>query len=153
MGGADSVSTKETESEDSWTFNFLQQWFWVWQSTSWLPPHFAQPSYINPVHTQSSHANPVPARSSHINPVPARSSQVNPALANWHSIESATYHTSKTPKLVFNPETEQCFCLNNQLILTLILYVWSRQTPVIRLEPHSSYMKPRCFIDWAIWPA
>ena len=56
-------------------------------------------------------------------PGPARSSQVNPALANWHSIESATCHTSKTPKLVFNPETEQCFCLKNQLILTLILYV------------------------------
>ena len=138
MGGADSVSTKEMESEDSWTYNFLQQWFWVWQSTSWLPPppHFAQPSHINPVHKQSSHANPVPARSSDINPVRARSSQVNPALANWHSIESATCHTSKTPKLVFNPETEQCFCLNNQLILTLILYVLSRQTPVIRLEPH-----------------
>ena len=97
--------------------------------------------------TQSSHANPVPARSSHINPVPARSSQVNPALANWHSIESATCHTSKNPKLVFNPATEQCFCLNNQLILTLILYVLSSQTPVIRLEPHPFYMKPRCFID------
>ena len=60
---------------------------------------------------------------------------------------SATCHTYKTPKLVFNPETEQCFCLNNKLILTLILYVLSRQTPIIRLEPHPSYMKPRCFID------
>ena len=51
------------------------------------------------------------------------------------TIESATCHTSKTPKLVFNPETEQGFCLNNQLILTLILLVLSSQTPVIRLEP------------------
>ena len=72
-----------------------------------------------------SHPMPIlsPARSSHVNPDPARSSQVNPALANWHSIESATCHISLTPKLAFNPETKQCFCLNNQLILTLILYV------------------------------
>ena len=56
-------------------------------------------------------------------------------------------HTSKTPKLVFNPETEQCFCLNNQLTLTLVLYVLSSQTPFIILEAHPSYMKPRCFID------
>ena len=86
-------------------------------------------------------------QSSHANPVPARSSQVNPVLANWHSIESPTCHTYKTPKLVFNPEIEQGFCLNNQLILTLILYVISSQTLVIRLEPHTSYMKPKCFID------
>ena len=111
------------------------------------PPHFAQPSHINPVHTQSSQVNPVPALSSHVNPVPARSSRVNHALANWHSIESDTFHTSETPKLVFNQETEQCFCLNNQLILTLILYVLSSQTPIIRLEPHPFYMKPWCFID------
>ena len=60
---------------------------------------------------------------------------------------TATCLTSKTPKLEFNTETEQGFCLNNQLILTLILYVLSSQTPVNRLEPHPSYMKPRCFID------
>ena len=150
MSGAESVSTKEIESEDSWTFNFLHGYSNDSESDNPppdSPPHFAQPSHINSVHTQSSHDNPVPAQSSHINPVPVRSSQVNPALANWHSIESATCHTSKTPKLVFNPETEQCFCLNNQLILTLILYVLSSQTPVIRLEPHPSYMKLRCFID------
>ena len=131
------------------------------------PPHIAQPSHVNPVQTQSSHANPVPARPSHVSPVPARSSHINPVhtqsspanpvparpshvspvLANWHSIESATCHTYKTPKLVFNPETEQGFCLNNQLTLTLILHVLSSQTPVIRLEPHPSYMKPKCFID------
>ena len=97
------------------------------------PPHFAQPSHINPVHTQPSH----------INPVPARSSDANADLANWHTIESATCHNSKTPRLVFNPETQQGFCLNNQLILTLILYVLSSQKPVIRLEPHPSYLKTR----------
>ena len=57
------------------------------------------------------------------------------------------------PKLVFNPETKQCFCVNNQLILTLILYVLGSQTHVIRLEPHPSYVKHWCFIDWAIRPA
>ena len=154
MSGAESVRNKEMESEDSRTFNFLQKWFSeTWQSTSWLPPHFAHTSHFNPVLTQSSHANPVPARSFHINPVPARSSQVNHALANWHSIESATCHISWTPKLVFKPETGQCFCLNKQLLLTLNLTRnWQPDTR-IRLEPHPSYMKYWCFINLAIWPA
>ena len=111
------------------------------------PPHCAQPSHVNTA-IWPSYIIPVPTQSSHANPVPARSSQVNPALANWHSIESATCQTSLTPKLVFNPETEQCFCLvNNQLILTLILYVLDSQTPVIGLEPHPSNIKHWCFID------
>ena len=39
-------------------------------------------------------------------------------------------------KALFNPETEQFFCLvNNQLILTLILYVLDSHTPVIRMNP------------------
>ena len=79
---------------------------------------------------------------SHANPVPARSFQVNPALANWHSIESATIcHTSKPPKLVLNPETEQGFCLNNQLVLTQILYVLEQLYTRIGLEPHPFHMK------------
>ena len=114
------------------------------------PPHFARLSHVNPASSWPSHIIPVPTQSYHANPVPARSSQVNPALVNWHSIESATCHTSKAPKLVFNPETEQCFCVNNQLILTLILYVLGSQTHVIRLEPHPSYVKHWCFIDWAM---
>ena len=54
-----------------------------------------------------------------------------------------------SPKLVFNSETEQCFSLDNQLIviLILILYVLGSQTPIIRLESHPSYMKQWCFID------
>ena len=87
------------------------------------PPHSAQPSHVKTATSWPSHIIPVPTQSFHANPVPARSSQVNPTLANWHSIESATCHTSLTPKLVYNPEAEQGFCLNNQLILTLILYV------------------------------
>ena len=72
--------------------------------SSHINPIPARPSHIKTIperssHTstvpeRSSHTNTIPERSSYINTIPARSSQVNPSLANWHSIEYATYHTS-----------------------------------------------------------
>ena len=52
------------------------------------------------------------------------------------------------PKLQsFNPETEQGFCLNNQLILTLNLIRNRQPDTRIGFEPHPSYMKHWSFID------
>ena len=79
------------------------------------------PSLCTAMSHQSCTYTVIPCQSCPCTVIPSQ-----PCPCKLAPIESATCHTSKTPKLVFNPETRQGFSLNNQLILTLILYVLSK---------------------------
>ena len=55
LSGAERVSNKEIESEDSQTFNLLQQQFWVWQCTSSPPPLRTLHSHLTSILTLHGH--------------------------------------------------------------------------------------------------